>query len=92
MIRTGDQYRDSIRDDRDVWIDGQKVDDVPSHPAFKPIVDARARIYDLAHEEATRDVMSYVDPETNERCPVGAKMPLSKADWEAKRAASVGRR
>ncbi len=87
MIRTGDQYRDSIRDDRDVWIDGQKVDDVPNHPAFKPIVDARARIYDLAHEEATRDVMSYVDPETNERCPVGPKMPFSKADWEAKRAA-----
>ena len=73
MIRTGDQYRDSIRDDRDVWIDGQKVDDVPNHPAFKPIVDARARIYDLAHEQATRDVMSYVDPETNERCPVGAE-------------------
>jgi 4-hydroxyphenylacetate 3-monooxygenase len=56
-----------------VWIDGERVDDVPSHPAFKPMVDARARIYDLAHEQATREGMSYVDSETGERCPVGAK-------------------
>src|SRR6185295_8712941 len=87
MIRTGDEYRESIRDGRAVWIDGDRVDDVPSHPAFKPIVDARARIYDLAHESVTQDVMSYVDDETGERCPVGAKLPRTKADWHAKRAA-----
>ena len=61
MIRTGDQYRESIRDGREVWIDGERVEDVTTHPAFKPIVDVRARIYDMAHEEATRDAMSYVD-------------------------------
>jgi 4-hydroxyphenylacetate 3-monooxygenase len=87
MIRTGDEYRESLRDGRAVWIDGERVQDVPSHPAFKPIVNARARIYDLAHEEATRDVMSYVDPVTGERCPIGAKLPLTKNDWLAKRAA-----
>ena len=87
MIRTGDEYRESIRDGRGVWIDGERVEDVPSHPAFRPIVDARARIYDLAHEPATADVMSYVDPETGERCPIGSKLPLNKSDWHAKRAA-----
>jgi 4-hydroxyphenylacetate 3-monooxygenase len=58
MIRTGDEYRESLRDGRAVWIDGGWVEDVPAHPAFKPIVDARARIYDLAHEEPTQTVMS----------------------------------
>jgi 4-hydroxyphenylacetate 3-monooxygenase len=87
MIRTGDEYRESIRDGREVWIDGQRVQDVASHPAFKPIVDARARIYDLAHADATREVMSYVNEEIGERCPVGPKLPLTKADWYAKRAA-----
>ncbi len=87
MIRTGDEYRESIRDGRKVWIDGEKVDDVTVHPAFRPIVDARARIYDLAHESHTRDVMSYVDAETGERCPVGAKLPLTKEDWYRKRTA-----
>jgi len=87
MIRTGDEYRESIRDGREVWIDGERVADVTTHPSFKPIVDVRARIYDLAHESATRDVMSYVDAETGERCPTGARLPLSKADWHAKRLA-----
>jgi 4-hydroxyphenylacetate 3-monooxygenase len=87
MIRTGDEYRESIRDAREVWIDGERVTDVTTHPALKPIVDARARIYDLAHEPATRDVMSYVDAETGERCPTGSKLPSEKEDWYAKRAA-----
>ena len=87
MIRTGEQYRESIRDGREVWIDGERVDDVTTHPAFKPIVDVRARIYDLAHEEATRDVMSYVDEESGERCPIGSQLPLTKEDWHRKRRA-----
>ena len=32
MIRTGDEYRDSIRDGREVWINGERVDDVTCHP------------------------------------------------------------
>jgi 4-hydroxyphenylacetate 3-monooxygenase len=87
MIRTGDAYRESLRDGREVWIDGEKVEDVTTHLAFKPIVDVRARIYDLAHEDATREVMSYVDAESGERCAVGSKPPLTKDDWHAKRAA-----
>ena len=87
MIRTGEAYRESIRDGRAVWIDGERVKDVTTHPAFKPIVDIRARIYDLAHEAATRDVMSYVDAETGDRNAVGLKLPKSQEDWHAKRRA-----
>lgn len=85
MIRTGNDYLESIRDGRQVWIDGEKVTDVPSHPAFKPIVDIRARIYDLGHEEATAAVMTYTDEETGETCAIGSKPPVSKDDWRAKR-------
>ena len=74
MIRTGEEYRESIRDGREVWIDGERVEDVTAHPAFKPIVDVRARIYDIAHEDATRaTTMSYVDPESGERCATGPR-------------------
>lgn len=85
MIRTGDEYRASIRDGREVYIDGERVDDVTAHPAFKPIVDARARIYDMAHDSATQDVMSYVDPGTGERNAVALKPPVAQDDWHAKR-------
>jgi aromatic ring hydroxylase len=58
MIRTGEQYRNSIRDDREVWINGERVKDVTRHPLFKPCVDNRARIYDMQHEAKTRDIMT----------------------------------
>jgi 4-hydroxyphenylacetate 3-monooxygenase len=57
MIRTGQQYRDSIRDGRQVWINGERVRDVPTHPMFQPLVDIRARIYDMAHEAEHAAVM-----------------------------------
>ncbi len=59
MIRTGEQYRDSIRDGREVYINGERVRDVTRHPMFKPLVDIRARIYDMQHDPATRDVMTF---------------------------------
>ena len=87
MIRTGQEYRDSLRDGRQIWIDGARVKDVTTHPSFKPIVDVRARIYDLAHEDKTRDVMSYIEPETNERNCIGYRLPHTQADWHDKRRA-----
>ena len=43
MIRTGAQYRDSIRDGREVYVNGERVRDVTTHPMFKPLVDIRRR-------------------------------------------------
>ena len=65
MSRTGEQYRESLRDGRAVWINGERVKDVTRHPSFKPIVDARARIYDMAHDR-NAPVMTYTDEETRE--------------------------
>ena len=47
MIRTGEQYRAGLRDGREVWIDGERVQDVTDHPVFKPVVDLKARMYDM---------------------------------------------
>ncbi|WP_408008563.1 4-hydroxyphenylacetate 3-hydroxylase N-terminal domain-containing protein [Pseudalkalibacillus sp. A8] len=41
---TGQQYRESLNDGREVYIDGEKVKNVAEHPSFKPIVDIKARI------------------------------------------------
>jgi 4-hydroxyphenylacetate 3-monooxygenase len=32
---TGAEYLDSLRDDREVWIYGERVKDVTKHPAFR---------------------------------------------------------
>ena len=87
MIRTGAQYRESLKDGREIWINGERVKDVTTHPAFKPIVDARARIYDMAHEDKYREVMSYMDKGTNEPNNIGYKPPKTREDWHDKRRA-----
>lgn len=86
MIRTGEDYKNSIRDGREVYVNGEKVADVTTHPQFKPLVDIRARIYDMAHDPATRDVMTVTqDGEVN---AMGNALPYSQADWWAKRRAT----
>jgi 4-hydroxyphenylacetate 3-monooxygenase len=86
MIRTGKQYRDSIRDGRRVWINGERVADVTTHPMFAPLVDIRAQIYDMAHDVKHRSMMSY--EESGERFAIGLKLPYTREDWHAKRAAT----
>jgi 4-hydroxyphenylacetate 3-monooxygenase len=87
MIRTGQQYRDSIRDGRQVWINGDRVPDVTTHPMFRPLVDIRARMYDMQHEAPSAPVMTYAEV-SGEICPIAAKLPMTQDDWHAKRRAT----
>jgi 4-hydroxyphenylacetate 3-monooxygenase len=86
MIRTGQEYRDSIRDGRRIWVNGERVNDVTTHPQFKPLVDIRARIFDMQHEEAHRDIMTV--EQDAERNALGSALPRTQDDWWAKRRAT----
>lgn len=82
MIRTGDEYRAGLRDGREVWIDGERVSDVTTHPALKPIVDAKARMYDLAHEAASASAMTF--DESGERFSILLRPPTEQEHWREK--------
>jgi 4-hydroxyphenylacetate 3-monooxygenase len=86
MIRTGEDYKASIRESRDVYINGERVKDVTAHPMFKPLVDIRARIYDLQHDPSTRHLMTY--QEDGEIHAINNKLPISQQDWWDKRRAT----
>jgi 4-hydroxyphenylacetate 3-monooxygenase len=86
MIRTGEDYKASIRESRDVYINGERVKDVTTHPMFKPLVDIRARIYDLQHDPLTRHLMTY--QEDGETHAINNKLPISQQDWWDKRRAT----
>jgi 4-hydroxybutyryl-CoA dehydratase / vinylacetyl-CoA-Delta-isomerase len=45
-MRTGRQYKDSLKDGRATFFEGQRVDDLPGHPVLGPCVEAVARTYD----------------------------------------------
>src|SRR5258707_138206 len=86
MIRTGEDYKASIRESRDVYMNGERVKDVTTHPMFKPLVDIRARIYDLQHDPATRHLMTY--QEDGEVNVINNELPFSQEDWWDKRRAT----
>ncbi len=55
---TGDEYIESIRDGREVWIYGERVKDVTTHPAFRNPVRMVARLYDALHSDEKKEVLT----------------------------------
>src|SRR5258708_13276291 len=86
MIRTGTQYLDSIRDGREVYINGERVRDVTRNPMLKPLIDIRARIYDMQHAASSREMLSY--QEAGEWNAIANKLPRTQQDWWDKRRAT----
>ena len=59
MLMTGQDYLDSIRDGRRVYIGGELVRDVTVHPAFRNAARSFAMIYDRKRAAENRDVMTF---------------------------------
>src|SRR2546425_11168535 len=55
---TGEEYLESIRDGREIWIYGERVKDVTTHPAFRNTVRMIARLYDALHDSSKRNVLT----------------------------------
>jgi len=53
--QTGAEYLDSLRDDRVVYIYGERVKDVTNHPAFRNTARMVARLYDALHDDKRKD-------------------------------------
>ena len=49
---TGDEFIESLRDGREVYIYGERVKDVTKHPAFRNTARMLARFYDALHDPA----------------------------------------
>jgi len=78
--RTGAEFLKGLRDDREVWVDGERVDDIASHPAFAGAARTMAGLFDLQHRYA--DDCLAPDPETGEPINVSHIVPRSRADLE----------
>ena len=85
-----DEYLDSLRDGREIWIYGEKVEDVTTHPAFRNGARSIARLYDAMHDPATRSIrpelLVVVGICTHLGCSPGDKFtagaqPSLPADW-----------
>ena len=55
---TGEEYLESIGDRREVYVYGERVEDVTTHPAFRNTARSIARLYDALHDETRRAVIT----------------------------------
>lgn len=65
-LMTPEEFKESLRDDRLVYYEGEKVDDVTKHHALKICVDTSAVDYEMAEDPKYKDLAVVEDPELGE--------------------------
>ena len=63
---TGAEYVESLRDDREIYLYGERVKDVAEHPAFRNPVRMTARLYDALHDPAHQEVLTTATDDRSE--------------------------
>jgi 4-hydroxyphenylacetate 3-monooxygenase len=85
-VRTGQEYLAGLRQRRrEVWLDGERVDDVVCHPALANCARTLARLYDMQHAPSTRAALTYVSPETGKPEGTSFIIPRCVADLVRRR-------
>ena len=54
----GKEYIESLRDEREIYIYGERVKDVTKHPAFRNSVQSIARLYDALHSSDSKEILT----------------------------------
>jgi len=86
-VRTGRQYLAGLREqEREVWLEGERVKDPTSHPGLRGGARAIASLYDMQCDPKLRDEMTYVSPTTGDRVGLSFIIPRTRKDLETRRA------
>ena len=84
--RTGQEYINGLKEHpREVWIDGERVEDVTTHPALRNGVKSVAALYDMQHDPELREEMTYASPTTGDPVGLSFMIPQTVEDLERRR-------
>jgi 4-hydroxyphenylacetate 3-monooxygenase len=78
-LKTGDEYRARLRDGRDVYYLGERIEDVTTHFATAGGIDTIAEIYDEQFDEKAKNILTYVR-EDGVRVTASYLIPRTKED------------
>ncbi len=84
-IRTAAAYLDGLRDEREIWIDGERVGDVNADRRFAPAARAIAALYEMQHEPRLQARMTYSSPSSGQKVGLSFIQPASVDDLIARR-------
>jgi aromatic ring hydroxylase len=80
-VRTGAEYREGLRDGRQVWVLGEgRVADVTAHPATAAMVAEYAAWYDRHREAAWQDRLLTPPDAAGQRRPLAFEIPRTSDD------------
>ncbi len=82
MVRNGAQYLESLRDDRAVFIDGERVRDVTADPRLAGAARTVAELYDLQHDPAVAPELTYASPTSGNPVALSFIEPRSRVELE----------
>ena len=84
-VRTGKAFLASLRDERCIHIDGERVTDVTQDPRFAGAAQSLADLYDMQHDPALAPRMTFAS--SVDGAPVGLSFiePRSVADLVRRR-------
>src|SRR5512132_2532717 len=83
--RTGEQYLAGLADSREIWFEGKRVDSVVAHPTLGRMARTLAEVYDLQHDPALRNLLTYRSPTTGNPVSLSFIQPRSIDDLVRRR-------
>ncbi|MCH8989447.1 MAG: hypothetical protein IIA92_11660 [Chloroflexi bacterium] len=74
-VRTGEQFLEGLRDGREIWLEGERVGDVTTHPKMARMAQTLAGIYDLQHSPENHEKMTFNSPTNGEPVALSYLVP-----------------
>ncbi len=84
-LRGEHAFLEALRDGREIWLDGERVRDVPAHPRLRGAARTIAELYAMQHRPGLQDQLSFVLDESGERAGYSHIQPRTIDDLRRRR-------
>lgn len=72
--------------EKEIWLDGESVKEkITEHPAFKELLQIKARLYEMQHDPKFKEEMTYTSPKSSEPVGLSYLQPRTKEDLMKRR-------
>ncbi|OCJ13416.1 4-hydroxyphenylacetate 3-monooxygenase [Rhizobium sp. AC44/96] len=84
-LKTGEEYKESLKDNRQIWVGGEKLKSVYDEPALASGIDLLASMFDDQFTEEHADATTYYDEKVGAVLSRSWQIPRTKEDLAARR-------
>ena len=87
MVKYGRKHIASLRDGRQIFIDGASVDDPATHPAFRNAIASAAHLYEYQAQPRNLAQMTFTSPKSGDQVSRMWQLPTSLGELVERRQA-----